>query len=134
MFVAMPYIYGRKVADSLSAWYNVNRTVHAKQEVAMREDNRIPLETLRRSLGRVAQDVERGDSVIVERRGEEAFALVPMRIYRLLKKEKRALIESTWQARESFSDLSGEEIEELVAGELEATRGRTSSIKAAADR
>ena len=42
----------------------------------MRPNNRIPLETLRRSLGRVAQDVERGDSVVVERRGEEAFALV----------------------------------------------------------
>ncbi len=43
-------------------------------------DNRIPLETLRRSLGRVAQDVERGGSFVVDRRGEEAFALVPMRL------------------------------------------------------
>jgi prevent-host-death family protein len=101
----------------------------------MRADNRIPLETLRRSLGRVAQDVERGDSLVVERRGEEAFALVPMRIYRLLEEERRALIESTRQARESFSDLSGDEVEELVAGELEATRGRTSpSAKSVADR
>ncbi len=100
----------------------------------MRADNRIPLETLRRSLGRVAQDVERGDSLVVERRGEEAFALVPMRIYRLLEEERRALIESTRQARESFSDLSGEEVEDLVAGELEATRGRTSpSAKSVAD-
>jgi prevent-host-death family protein len=79
----------------------------------MRPNNRIPLETLRRSLGRVAQEVERGNSVIVERRGEEAFALVPMRLYRLLEEERRALLESTWQAREAFSDLSGEEVEEL---------------------
>ncbi|CAN5623373.1 hypothetical protein BH24ACT20_BH24ACT20_00060 [soil metagenome] len=101
----------------------------------MRTDNRIPLETLRRSLGRVAQDVERGDSLVVERRGEEAFALVPMRIYRLLEEERRALIESTRQAREPFSDLSGDEVEELVAGELESTRGWTStSAESVADR
>lgn len=100
----------------------------------MRADNRIPLETLRRSLGRVAQDVERGDSMVVERRGEEAFALVPMRIYRLLEEERRALIESTRQARESLSDLSEEEVEDLVAGELEATRNRTSISKSVADR
>lgn len=101
----------------------------------MRVDNRIPLEMLRRSLGQVARDVERGDSLVVERRGEEAFALVPMRIYRLLEEERRALIESTQQVRETFSDLSGEEVEDLVAGELEATRGRTSpSAKSVADR
>ncbi len=100
----------------------------------MREDNRIPLETLRRSLGRVAQDVERGDSVVVERRGEEAFALVPMRIYRLLEKERRALIGSTRQARESFSDLAGEEVEELVSSELEATRNRTFLSESVAER
>ncbi len=100
----------------------------------MRINNRIPLETLRRSLGRVAQDVERGGSVIVERRGEEAFALVPMRLYRLLEGERQALVESTREAREAFSDLSGDEVEELVADELEATRGRTSpSTKSAAD-
>lgn len=101
----------------------------------MRPNNRIPLETLRRSLGRVAQDVERGSSVIVERRGEEAFALVPMRLYRLLEEERSVLLESTRQAREAFSDLSSEEVEELVADELEATRGRTTPpTKSAADR
>jgi prevent-host-death family protein len=100
----------------------------------MRPNNRIPLETLRRSLGRVAQDVERGGSVVVERRGEEAFALVPMRLYRLLEEERRALVESTRRAREAFSDLSEGEVEELVKGELEATRGRTSaSIDGAVD-
>ena len=93
----------------------------------MRAKNRIPLETLRRSLGRVAQDVERGDSVVVERRGEEAFALVPMRLYRLLEEERRALVESTREAREAFSELSEDEVEDLVADELEATRGRASS-------
>lgn len=93
----------------------------------MRAKKRIPLETLRRSLGRVAQDVERGGSVVVERRGEEAFALVPMRLYRLLEEERRALVESTREAREAFSDLSEDEVEDLVAGELEAERGRASS-------
>lgn len=93
----------------------------------MRAKNRIPLETLRRSLGRVAQDVERGGSVVVERRGEEAFALVPMRLYRLLEEERRALIESTREARETFSDLSEDEVEALVADESEATRDRASS-------
>lgn len=93
----------------------------------MRAKNRIPLETLRRSLGRVAQDVERGDSVVVERRGEEAFALVPMRLYRLLEAERRALVESTREAREAFSELSEDEVEDLVADELEVTRGRASS-------
>lgn len=73
--------------------------------------------------------------MVVERRGEEAFALVPMRLYRLLEEERRALVESTRQAREAFSDLSGDEVEELVADELEATRGRTSRpAKSAADR
>ena len=101
----------------------------------MRPNNRIPLETLRRSLGRVAQEVERGSSVVVERRGEEAFALVPMRLYRLLEEERRALVESTRETREAFSDLSGDEVEEFVTGELEATRVRTSrSAKSAADR
>jgi prevent-host-death family protein len=101
----------------------------------MRPNNRIPLETLRRSLGQVAQDVERGGSVIVERRGEEAFALVPMRIYRLLEEERRALVESTRQAREAFSDLSEGEVEELVKEELGATRPRAaSSVDGAADR
>lgn len=98
----------------------------------MRANNRIPLETLRRSLGRVAQDVERGSSVVVERRGEEAFALVPMRLYRLLEEERRALVESTREAREAFSDLSEGEVEDLVADEMEAARGRASST--AADR
>ncbi|HWS81951.1 MAG: type II toxin-antitoxin system prevent-host-death family antitoxin [Actinomycetota bacterium] len=101
----------------------------------MRPNNRIPLETLRRSLGRVAQDVERGHSVVVERRGEEAFALVPMRIYRLLEEERRALVESTRQAREAFSHLSEGEVEELVEGEIEATRSRAApSVDGAADR
>ena len=72
----------------------------------MRANNRIPLETLRRSLGRVAREVERGGSVVVERRGEEIFALVPMRLYRFLEEERQALVESTRQARESFTDLS----------------------------
>lgn len=97
--------------------------------------NRIPLETLRRSLGRVAQEVERGSSVVVERRGEEAFALVPMRLYRLLEEERKALIESTRQARDAFSDLSGGDVEDLVVGELEAARGQGSrTAKSAADR
>jgi prevent-host-death family protein len=101
----------------------------------MQPNNRIPLETLRRSLGRVAQDVERGGSVVVERRGEEAFALVPMRLYRLLEEERRALVESTRQAREAFSDLSEGEVEELVEGELEAARSRSvPSVDGAADR
>lgn len=65
--------------------------------------------------------------MIVERRGEEAFALVPMRLYRLLEEERRALVESTREAREAFSDLSAEEVEGLVADELEGARGRTSS-------
>ena len=101
----------------------------------MRPNNRIPLETLRRSLGRVAQDVERGNSVVVERRGEEAFALVPMRLYRFLEGERRTLVESTRRAREAFSDLSGDEVEQLVASELEATRVRTThTAKSTTDR
>lgn len=90
-------------------------------------NNRIPLETLRRSLGRVAQDVERGGSVVIERRGEEAFALVPMRLYRLLEEERKALVESTGRARATFSDLSEDEVEGLVAEELEAVRNRSSA-------
>lgn len=93
----------------------------------MQVKNHIPLETLRRTLGRVAQDVERGGSVVVERRGEEAFALVPMRLYRLLEEERRALVESVGEAREAFSDLSEHEMEDLVADELEAARGQASS-------
>ncbi len=101
----------------------------------MQSNNRIPLETLRRSLGRVAQDVERGHSVVVERRGEEAFALVPMRLYRLLEQERRALVESTHQAREAFDNFSEVEVRDPVAGELEATRDRnTSSVDGATGR
>lgn len=90
----------------------------------------IPLEKLRRSLGQVAQEVERGGSVVVERRGEEAFALVPMRLYRLLEEERRAVVEAAGRAREAFSDLSEEEIETLVSEELEATREKRSSSEA----
>jgi predicted CopG family antitoxin len=73
--------------------------------------------------------------VIVERRGEEAFALVTMRLYRLLEEERRALVESTRQAREAFSHLSEGEVEELVEGEIEATRSRAApSVDGAADR
>jgi len=90
-------------------------------------NNRIPLETLRRSLGRVAQDVERGGSVVVERRGEEAFALVPMRLYRLLEGERRGLVESTGRARDAFSDLAEDEVEGLVADELETVRDSSSA-------
>jgi prevent-host-death family protein len=106
------------------------------ERYVMPANNRISLETLRRSLGRVARDVERGGSVVVERRGEEVFALVPMRLYRFLEEERRALVESTREGRKAFSDLSGDEVEELVAGELEASRGRTSppSTKSIADR
>lgn len=56
--------------------------------------------------------------MIVERRGQEAFALVPMRLYRFLEEERRNLIESTEKARESFSDLPADEVEELLAGEM----------------
>ncbi|WP_119070033.1 type II toxin-antitoxin system prevent-host-death family antitoxin [Rubrobacter indicoceani] len=90
----------------------------------------IPLEKLRRSLGQVAQDVERGGSVVVERRGEEAFALVPMRLYRLLEEERRSVIEATRRARESFSDLSEKEIESLVSEEMAAVKEEGSSSKA----
>lgn len=56
--------------------------------------------------------------MVVERRGREAFALVPMRLYRYLEEERRRLLESTDQARKSFSDLAAEEAEELAAGEI----------------
>lgn len=96
----------------------------------MPAQGRISIETLRRSMGRVAREVEQGRSVVVERRGEEAFALVPMRLYRLLEEERRALIESTERAREAFSDLSEKEVEELVSGELSATDGPAAPFSA----
>lgn len=88
------------------------------------------MEKLRRSLGQVAQDVERGGSVVVERRGEEAFALVPMRLYRLLEEERRSVVESTGRAREAFSDLPEEDVENLVSEELASVREERSSSKA----
>ena len=91
----------------------------------MSRRDRIAIEELRRSLGRVAQEVEGGASMVVQRRGEEAFALVPMRLYRFLEEERKKLIESTEKARESFSDLPGEEVEELLAGELQQSGERT---------
>lgn len=93
----------------------------------MQARDRVSLETLRRSLGRVAQEVERGSTIIVERRGTESFALIPMRIYRHLEEERRVLVESTNQAREAFSDLSGKEVEGLVAGEIATTGEETTS-------
>lgn len=87
----------------------------------------IPLEKLRRSLGRVAQDVERGGSVVVERRGEEVFALVPMRLYRLLEEERRSVLEATGRARGAFSDLSEKEVEDLISEELGAAGDERSS-------
>ena len=81
--------------------------------------NRVSIEELRRSLGSVAREVEGGSSMVVERRGREAFALVPMRLYRYLEEERRKLLESTGQAREPFSNLTVEEVEELAAGEQE---------------
>jgi prevent-host-death family protein len=83
--------------------------------------DRISIEELRRSLGKFAREVEDGSSMVVERRGREAFALVPMRLYRYLQEERRRLLESTDQARKSFSDLSAEEAEDLAAGEIQQT-------------
>jgi prevent-host-death family protein len=80
--------------------------------------DRISIEELRRSLGEFARQVEDGSSMVVERRGREAFALVPMRLHRYLEEERKRLLESTDQARKSFSDLSAEEVEELAAGEI----------------
>ena len=97
----------------------------------MPPQTRISLEMLRRSMGRVVREVEGGRSVVVERRGEEAFALVPMRLYRLLERERRALMESTERARGAFSDLSEKEVEELVSGELSATGSTAPSARGA---
>jgi prevent-host-death family protein len=87
----------------------------------------VSIEELRRSLGSVAREVEGGSSMVVERRGREAFALVPMRLYRYLEEERRKLLESTGRARESFSDLTVEEAEELVAGEQEDSSPRSAA-------
>lgn len=89
--------------------------------------DRVSIEELRRSLGSVAREVEGGSSMVVERRGREAFALVPMRLYRYLEEERRKLLESTGQARESFSDLTVEEVEELAAGEQEDSSSRSAT-------
>lgn len=89
--------------------------------------DRVSIEELRRSLGRFAREVEGGSSMVVERRGREAFALVPMRLYRYLEEERKKLLESTARARDSFSDLSAEEVEELVAGEQEASSPRSAA-------
>lgn len=80
--------------------------------------DRISIEELRRSLGSVAREVEDGRSMVVERRNQEAFAMVPMKLYRYLEEERRRLLQSTDQARESFSDLAAEEVEKLAAGEI----------------
>jgi len=85
----------------------------------MSKRNRISIEEFRRSLGRVAREVEGGSTMVVERRGQEAFALVPMRLYGFLEEERRKLIESTETARESFSDLPADEVEELLAEETQ---------------
>ena len=89
--------------------------------------DRVSIEELRRSLGSVAREVEGGSSMVVERRGREAFALVPMRLYRYLEEERRKLLESTGLARESFSDLTVEEVEELAAGEQEDSSPRSAA-------
>ncbi len=93
----------------------------------MRGRDRVSIEELRRSLGSVAREVEGGSSMVVERRGREAFALVPMRLYRYLEEERRKLLESTGRARESFSDLTVEEVEELAAGEQEDSSSRSAT-------
>ena len=89
--------------------------------------DRVSIEELRRSLGSVAREVEGGSSMVVERRGREAFALVPMRLYRYLEEERRKLLESTGRARESFSDFTVEEVEELAAGKQEDTSPRSAT-------
>lgn len=70
--------------------------------------------------------------MVVERRGEEAFALVPMRLYRFLEEERRKLIESTEAARRSFADLSEEEAEGLIAQELASHREQQASSRRSA--
>lgn len=100
----------------------------------MLAQDRISLETLRRSMGSVAREVEHGRSVVVERRGEEAFALVPMRLYRLLEEERRALVEETGRAREAFSGVPEEEVEDLVADELSETGSGAGSAGSVSNR
>lgn len=82
--------------------------------------DRISIEELRRTLGSVAREVEGGRSMVVERRGREVFALVPMRLYRYLEEERKRLLQSTDQARKSFSDLAAED--EAGASGLLASR------------
>lgn len=93
----------------------------------MSKRDRISIEELRRFLGGVGQEVEGGRSIVVERRSQEAFALVPMRLYRFLQEERKKLIESTDRARESFSDLPEEEMEELLAEEMHRSGRQTPS-------
>jgi prevent-host-death family protein len=76
----------------------------------------------RRQFGKVLDDVGvRGDVVVVERHGEPAVAIVPMRIYKRMKADREAFFARA-QAISERADLPADEAEALVADAIAEAR------------
>lgn len=75
----------------------------------------------RRMLGKVLQEVTRGDKYIVERNGEPIAAVVPIELYNQWRREREAFFEKLQEVQER-SGLSPEEADQLAAEAVQAVR------------
>ena len=72
-------------------------------------------------LGKVLQEVTRGDKYIVERNGEPIAAVVPIELYNQWRREREAFFEKLQEVQER-SGLSPEEADQLAAEAVQAVR------------
>jgi len=78
----------------------------------------IPAYEARRQFGKMIRDVEKGDSYIVERHGEPAVAVVPLRVYENWKRERDEFLEIMHTAQQNANMTEDEAMElalEVVA-------------------
>lgn len=86
----------------------------------------IPAYEARRQFGKMIRDVEKGDSYIVERHGEPAVAVVPLRVYERSKRKRDRFMEIMRKAQENsrrnYPDMTEEEAMELALEAVAAVR------------
>ena len=80
---------------------------------------------VRRSFGRILQEVAaKGDRVVVERHGEAVAAVVPIDVYNQWKRSRSEFFERMRRASEQAA-LAPEEADQLAADAVQAVRPAT---------
>lgn len=96
----------------------------------------IPAYEARRQFGKMIRDVEKGDSYIVERHGEPAVAVVPLRVYERWKRDRDEFLEILHSAQqnsiESDPTMTEEKAMELALEAVAAVRAERRAEREAA--